>query len=91
MGKPESIAILAEYANRPISWLYESENPPTTIDEACEEYLVPTGNQREDDRRRQLLQQFRKTGMKMNLQTLEQFVKWAKAIAADDAKSAKRS
>lgn len=84
-GNATTIEILAEYAGKPISWFYES-NQPDAVAEAKERYFVPTGNPREDARRRELYDMFIKTGREMSLRDLEQLVKIARAIAADDLK-----
>lgn len=85
-ARHKTLSILAEYANRPISWFFSSYDQPMTIAEAKEQYFISTGDPREDKRRRQLYDEFIKTGHEMTLENLEQLVKWAKAIAANDAK-----
>lgn len=89
-GSPRVISILAEYAGKPISWFYETGQPVDAIAEARERYFISTGNVHEDKRRRELYDQFMATGHEMSLRDLEQLIKIAKAIAADDVKYEKK-
>ncbi len=88
-GNATTIGILAEYAGKPISWFYESDQPDT-VAKAQELFFVPTGNPREDRRRLELYDMFVTTGRGMSLRDLEQLIKIARAMAVDDANFEKK-
>jgi hypothetical protein len=65
-GRPKTIAILAEYAGKPVKWFYEenaqivaepqaeyaADPSPDSVAEAIAEYYAPTGDPDEDEFRR---------------------------------------
>ncbi len=58
LGRPSTIAILAEYASKPVSWFYEEDSPASMVDavaEARAEYLAETGDPIRDKIRRDML------------------------------------
>jgi transcriptional regulator with XRE-family HTH domain len=74
LGRPSTIAALAEYAGRPISWFYE-EDPapmPDAVAEAKAKYMVDSGDPEVEAVRRQALDQLARDGALTpeNLRTL---------------------
>jgi transcriptional regulator with XRE-family HTH domain len=86
--KIETLGKLANALCTTVDYLLGRTESPhgLSVAEARAEYFTPTGNIREDRRRRELYDQFMATGHEMSLRDLEQLIKIAKAIAADDQK-----
>ena len=70
----EVIDALAKFANKPVSWFYESDQS-ITIAEARERYLTSTGNVYEDKRRRQLLELFERRFSSVSNDQIEAYIR----------------
>jgi hypothetical protein len=89
-GRPKTIAILAEFAGRPESWFYTTDEPETPEQTATAraDYLTPTGDPLKDQIRRDMLALLDADGESSasNLQILASIVE----MMAKDAKKTKK-
>lgn len=75
-GSIDTIAILAEYADKPLSWFYEEDGEwIDVVDAVRAKYLTPTGNVHEDKRRCQLLELFERRFSSVSDSQLEAYIR----------------
>ena len=85
MGRLTTIQVLAEYAEKPLSWFYEDENykAPETVAEAQARYTANTGDLHENAYRRELLEAYIAAGAELSIDQLEVLAKIARMMKED--------
>lgn len=84
-GRIGTLKVIAQYAGKPLSWLYEPLDPaPDAAAEARTEYLAPTGDPGIDENRRQLLEAWMRTGERLSEETLRRLMGLAEVLPPRD-------
>jgi hypothetical protein len=90
-GSRNTIEILAEYAEKPISWFYTPEdNSPLATAEAKAQYLAGTGDRRIDTNRRMLLKKYFDAGLNLTEDSLNRLIDLAQVLPSSENVDEKR-
>jgi transcriptional regulator with XRE-family HTH domain len=57
LGRHATMETLAEYAGKPMSWFYSTDEQPATVSEARADYLISTGDPTIDRYKQEILAQ----------------------------------